>query len=97
VLKKMTAAGLLIPDEKPGGFPPKVYYSLTPQVVESLTALAPLVTWARAHREIIERAQEYSRRHSGPKATREAPQPPAVPDAATVNVTLRAEWSLFGQ
>lgn len=42
---------------------------MTPQVVESLTALAPLVTWARAHREIIERAQEYSRRHSGRKAT----------------------------
>jgi hypothetical protein len=41
---------------------------LTPHVVESLTALAPLVTWARAHREIIERAQAYSRRHSGWKA-----------------------------
>jgi DNA-binding HxlR family transcriptional regulator len=62
-LKKMTAAGLLIRDEKPGGFPPKVYYSLTPQVVESLTALAPLVRWARAHREIS----------SGP-GTQSAPQ-----------------------
>jgi hypothetical protein len=65
----MTAAGLLIRDEKPGGFPPKVYYSLTPQVVESLTALDPLVRWARTHREIIERAQAYSRRRSGRKAT----------------------------
>ena len=42
---------------------------MTPQVVESLTALDRLVTWARTHREIIERAQEYSRRHSGRKAT----------------------------
>jgi DNA-binding HxlR family transcriptional regulator len=32
VLKKLTAEGLLIRDEKLGDFPPKVYYSLAPQV-----------------------------------------------------------------
>lgn len=62
-LKKMTDAGLLVREERPSGFPPAVYYSLTPQVVESLTALAPWVRWARAHPEIIQRAQEQSRRH----------------------------------
>ncbi|MGB6163284.1 MAG: winged helix-turn-helix transcriptional regulator [Pseudonocardiaceae bacterium] len=75
VLKKMTAEGLLIRDEKPKGFPPKVYYSLTPEVVESLTALAPLVAWSRAHREIIEQAQAYSRHHGERKAT-----PTGIPD-----------------
>ena len=59
----MTAEGLLIREEKPGSFPPEVYYSLTPQVVESLLA------WARAHPEIIERAQACSRSHSGGEGT----------------------------
>ena len=59
-------------DEKPGGFPSTVYYSLTPQVVESLTALAPLLAWVRAHREIIERAQAPSRRHRGRKTDQES-------------------------
>jgi len=49
----MTAEELLIRDEKPG-VQPKVTIHLTPQVVGSLTALAPLVGWAWAHREIIE-------------------------------------------
>jgi hypothetical protein len=59
----MTAEGLLIREEKPGSFPPEVYYSLTPRVVESLLA------WARTHPEIIERAQACSRSHSGGEGT----------------------------
>jgi DNA-binding PadR family transcriptional regulator len=61
-LKKMTDAGLLVREETEW-VSPAVYYSLTPQVVESLTALAPWVRWARAHPEIIQRAQAQSRRH----------------------------------
>jgi DNA-binding HxlR family transcriptional regulator len=68
-LRKMTAEWLLIREEKPGIFPPEVYYSLTPQVVESLVAMTPLVAWARAHPEIIKRAQAYSRSHSEGEGT----------------------------
>lgn len=47
-----------------GRFPPKVYYLLTPQVVGSLAAQAPLVGWAWAHREIIELAKAHRPVHA---------------------------------
>lgn len=61
---------MLIREEKPGSFPPEVYYSLTPQVVESLVAMTPMVAGARAYPEIIERTQAYNRSHSGGEGTR---------------------------
>lgn len=64
-LKKMTAEGLVVREEKTDTFPVQVYYSLTPAVYEFLEAAAPAVEWIRRHPEIVERAQAFSRNHGG--------------------------------
>lgn len=68
-LKKMTTEGLLARNRRAETFPPKVYYSLTRDVLEFLEATEPVLEWARSHPELIARAQAYSRNHGDDEAT----------------------------
>jgi DNA-binding HxlR family transcriptional regulator len=63
VLKKLTEAGLLARTRETEPFPPRVYYSLKPEVVEFLELSRTLLTWIDAHPDVIARAQEYARRN----------------------------------
>jgi DNA-binding HxlR family transcriptional regulator len=67
VLKKMTAAGLLIRDEKPGVFAEGLLFVDTSgcRVVDGAGPVGDVGSHPPGD---LERAQEYSRRHSGRKA-----------------------------
>jgi DNA-binding HxlR family transcriptional regulator len=60
-LKKMTEEGLLTRSCAVGTFPPKVTYTLRPEVLELLKRGEALVEWTVEHPEIIAQAQAYSR------------------------------------
>lgn len=62
-LRKMTEEGLLIRTQKEDTFPPRVYYSLRPEVAEFLRVVEPVVAWARRNPELVARAQAYARDH----------------------------------
>lgn len=64
-LKKMTEEGLLVRTRCTETFPPKVYYSLKPEVEEFLAEAEPAVEWVRRHPELIAQAQAYRRHHGG--------------------------------
>ena len=60
-LKKMTREGILVRTRRAEIFPPRVYYSLNPEIVEFLRVVEPVVEWVRRHPDLIAQAQEYSR------------------------------------
>ncbi|MCE7009928.1 winged helix-turn-helix transcriptional regulator [Kibdelosporangium philippinense] len=62
-LRKMTEQGLLVRQRDTSTFPPKVFYSLTPQVAEFMRILEPLAEWVRRNPELVERAQAHGRHH----------------------------------
>jgi len=64
-LKKMTGEGLLVRTRSVDIFPPRVYYSLAPEIAEFLRVVGPLVRWARRYPGLIAHAQAYSRHHGG--------------------------------
>lgn len=61
-LKKMTEEGLVTRARSSEDFPPKVFYSLNPDVAELLTLIGPLVRWTEQHPELIAKAQAFRRR-----------------------------------
>jgi DNA-binding HxlR family transcriptional regulator len=60
-LRKMTEEGLLIRTRDTSTFPPKVFYSLTPEVAEFVELVEPLVDWVRRNPRLVAQAQAYSR------------------------------------
>jgi DNA-binding HxlR family transcriptional regulator len=62
-LKKMTEEGLLTRTHGTEAFPPRVYYSLKPEVVEFLELSKTMLTWIDAHPDLIAQAQAYARRN----------------------------------
>jgi DNA-binding HxlR family transcriptional regulator len=63
-LRKMTEEGLLIRTRDTSTFPPKVFYSLTPEVAEFIELVEPLADWVRRNPRLVAQAQAYSR-HDG--------------------------------
>ncbi|CAM4296380.1 helix-turn-helix domain-containing protein [Kibdelosporangium persicum] len=68
-LKKMTEEGLLVRTRDTETFPPKVFYSLRPEVAELLKLLEPLVEWVRRNPDLIAKAQARSRGYSDEAGT----------------------------
>ncbi|KAA2253303.1 helix-turn-helix transcriptional regulator [Solihabitans fulvus] len=60
-VKKLTEAGLVTRTRDTEAFPPRVYYSVKAEVVESLELTKPLLAWIEAHPELIAQARAYSR------------------------------------
>jgi DNA-binding HxlR family transcriptional regulator len=61
-LRKMTEEGLLVRTRDTSTFPPKVFYSLTPEITEFIELAEPLVDWVRRNPSLVAQAQAYSRR-----------------------------------
>jgi len=59
-LKKMTREGLLVRTRRTEIFPPRVYYSLKPEIAEFLRVVEPVVEWTRCHPGLIAQIQDYS-------------------------------------
>lgn len=59
-LKKMTREGFLVRTRRADIFPPRVYYSLKPEIAEFLRVVEPVVEWAQRHPDLITQAQAYS-------------------------------------
>lgn len=64
-LKKMTEEGLLTRRRSTETFPPRVMYSLRPEVVEFLTVVEPVIVWTEQHPDLMAKAQAYRRRNGG--------------------------------
>jgi hypothetical protein len=59
----MTEEGLLIRTRDESTFPPKVFYSLTPEIAEFIELVEPLADWVRRNPGLVAQAQAYSRHH----------------------------------
>lgn len=80
-LRKMTAEGLLARNRNAETFPPKVFYSVTPEILEFLELADPVIAWAGRHPELMAQAQAYSRRHGAELDTLTAgPEPDVLDD-----------------
>lgn len=62
-LRKMTEEGLLVRTSDTSTFPPKVFYSLAPEITEFVELVEPLVDWVRRNPRLVAQAQAYSRHH----------------------------------
>jgi DNA-binding HxlR family transcriptional regulator len=62
-LRKMTEEGLLVRTRDESTFPPKVFYSLTSEIVEFIELVKPLADWVRRNPGLVTQAQAYSRHH----------------------------------
>jgi DNA-binding HxlR family transcriptional regulator len=62
-LRKMTDEGLLARRRDTSTFPPKVFYSLAPEITEFVELVEPLVDWVRRNPKLVAQAQAYSRHH----------------------------------
>jgi hypothetical protein len=59
----MTDEGLLVRRRDTSTFPPKVFYSLTPEITEFIELVEPLVDWVTRNPKLVAQAQAYSRHH----------------------------------